>query len=169
MSKPEKPSSDLDRGLGPNMQKAIIQTNADLIHRCIHAALGGAGVKLVKTYLWFSHVDPKLRIIDYQFMGIHTLSEHIIKSPRYTGGDFMFLYWFVWHRRPQIVVHAITFQQFFGFLSFLAWLLITWLDFGRYSLWPWPSNCKVKYGSCYISVKNCPIATKQKANILLEL
>ena len=53
--------------------------------------------------------------------------EEIIKSPRYTGGDFMFLYRFVrrrrWSRQPQILVHAITFEQFFGFLSFLARLL----------------------------------------------
>ena len=60
----------------------------------------------------------------------------IIKSPRYTGGDFMFLYRFVRRRRrrhrrrrrrrrrrPQILVHAITFEQLFGFLSFLARLL----------------------------------------------
>ena len=46
----------------------------------------------------------------------------LIKSTRYTGGDFMFLYWFV-RRRPQILVHAITFEQLFGFLSFLARLL----------------------------------------------
>ena len=45
-------------------------------------------------------------------------------SPRYTGGDFMFLYRFVRHRRrPQILVHAITFEQHFGFFSFLAQLL----------------------------------------------
>ena len=50
----------------------------------------------------------------------------IIKSPRYTGGDFMFLYRFVRRRRrrrPQILDHAITFEQLFGFLSFLAQLL----------------------------------------------
>ena len=55
----------------------------------------------------------------------------LIKSPQYTGGDFMFLYRFVRRRRrrrrsrrrPQILVHAITFEQLFGFLSFLAWLL----------------------------------------------
>ena len=35
--------------------------------------------------------------------------------------------------------------------------------------WPWPWLFKVKYGICYISVKNGPIATKQKANILIEL
>ena len=40
-------------------------------------------------------------------------------------GDFMFLYRFVRRRRrrPQILVHAITFEQLFGFLSFLAQLL----------------------------------------------
>ena len=56
----------------------------------------------------------------------------IVKSPRYTGGDFMFLYLFVRRRhrrrrvrrrRPQILVHVITFEQLFGFLSFLAQLL----------------------------------------------
>ena len=58
----------------------------------------------------------------------------LIKSPQYTGGDFMFLYRFVrrrrrrcrcrrLRRRPQILVHAITFEQLFGFLSFLAQLL----------------------------------------------
>ena len=49
---------------------------------------------------------------------------HVVKSPRYTGGDFMFLYRFVRRRRrrPQILVHAITFELF-GFLSLLARLL----------------------------------------------
>ena len=42
-----------------------------------------------------------------------------IKSPF----DFMFLYRFVRRRRPQILVHAITFEQLFGFLSFLPRLL----------------------------------------------
>ena len=35
----------------------------------------------------------------------------------------MFLYRFVRRRRPQILVHVITFEQIFGFLSFLAQLL----------------------------------------------
>ena len=47
----------------------------------------------------------------------------LVKSPRYTGGDFMFLNRFVCRRQPQILVHAITFEQLFGFLSFLARLL----------------------------------------------
>ena len=47
-------------------------------------------------------------------------------------------------------------------------LKITWLDFGRFSSWPWPIF-KVKYGICYISAKNGPIATKQKVNISIEL
>ena len=46
-----------------------------------------------------------------------------IKSPRYTGGDFMFLYRFIRRRRPQILVQATTFEQLFRFLLFLAWLL----------------------------------------------
>ena len=35
----------------------------------------------------------------------------LIKSPRYTGGDLMFLYRFVRRRcrRPQILAHSITF------------------------------------------------------------
>ena len=48
-------------------------------------------------------------------------------------------------------------------------LQITWLDFGRFSSWPWPRFFKVKYGICYISTKNGPIATKRKANISIEL
>ena len=52
----------------------------------------------------------------------------LIKSPRYTGADFMFLYRFIRNRRrrrhrPQPLVRAITFEQLFGFLSFLARLL----------------------------------------------
>ena len=41
----------------------------------------------------------------------------------HTGGDFMFLYRFVCRRWPQILDHAITFEQLFGFLLFLAGLL----------------------------------------------
>ena len=87
---------------------------------------------------------------------------YIIKSPQYTGGDFMFLYRFVRRRRrrrPQILFHAITFEQLFGFLSFLAQLLA--LTCTRFF--------KVKYGMCYISAKNGPIATKRKANLSIEL
>ena len=35
--------------------------------------------------------------------------------------------------------------------------------------WPWPWIFKVKYGIGYISAKNGPIATKQKANTSIEL
>ena len=35
--------------------------------------------------------------------------------------------------------------------------------------WTWPWIFKVKYGICSISAKNGPIATKQKANISIEL
>ena len=48
-------------------------------------------------------------------------------------------------------------------------LKITWLDFGRFPSWPWPRFFKVKYGICYISAKNGPIAMKRKANISIEL
>ena len=186
----------------------------------------------------------------------------------------MCLYWFVrrrqrcW-RRPQILVHAITFEQLFGFLSFLAqlfaltcrlpdYILVDFrrdldIDFSRSNMefaisqpkmvrlpwnekqtyrlnfraqmwplvltlamtltlnfqgqisnllclsqkwsdchetkanisielqglkcdhrfwpwpWPWPWIFKVKYGISDISAKCGPIATKQKANISIEL
>ena len=48
-------------------------------------------------------------------------------------------------------------------------LQITWLHFRRFSSWPLPRFFKVKYGICYISAKNGPIATKRKANIAIEL
>ena len=35
--------------------------------------------------------------------------------------------------------------------------------------WPWPWLFKVKYGICYISNNNGPIAMKRKVNILIEL
>ena len=37
--------------------------------------------------------------------------------------------------------------------------------------WPWPLPwiCKVKYGICYISIRNGAIATKRKANISIDL
>ena len=51
--------------------------------------------------------------------------DHLIKSPRYTGGDFIFLYRFVGRRRrrPQILVHAITFEQLLRFFFIFRRLL----------------------------------------------
>ena len=40
-----KPALDLDNGLTPNRQQAIIWTNADHIHWRIYAALGGDELK----------------------------------------------------------------------------------------------------------------------------
>ena len=49
-------------------------------------------------------------------------------------------------------------------------MTLTWtLDFGRFSLWPWPWIFKVKYGICFISAENGPIDTKLKANLLFVL
>ena len=48
-------------------------------------------------------------------------------------------------------------------------LWITWLDFSRFLLWPWPRFVKAKCGICCISAKSGPVATKWKANILVEL
>ena len=42
---------------------------------------------------------------------------YVIKSPRYNGGDLMFLYQFMHGRRCR------TFEQHFRFLSFLAQML----------------------------------------------
>ena len=103
-----------------------------------------------------------------------------IKSPQYTGGDFMFLYRFVRRRRrrrrrrPQILVHAITFEQRLGFLSFLAQLLVLTCRLPDYIFVDFRRDLdldffKIKYGICYISAKNGPIATKRKANIAIEL
>ena len=88
----------------------------------------------------------------------------------------MFLYRFVRRsrRRPQILVHSITFEQRFGLLLFLARLFaltyslfdLMLVDFRRT---PWPWIFKVKYGICYISAKNGPIATERKTNILIEI
>ena len=118
----------------------------------------------------------------------------IIKPSRYTRRDFMFLLRFVHRRRPQIIVHSITFEQPFVFLLFLARLLaltyrlpdLKLVDFRRdlgqmfkvkYAICyiatkKW-SDChgifKVNYGICYTSAKNGPIAKKRKANIAIEL
>ena len=88
-------------------------------------------VKYVGDFsLWESYVQSLGQAIfsqTYAFMQKCMRINLVIMSPRYTGGDFMFLYRFVRRRRrrrrPPILVHAITFQQLFGFLLFLAWLL----------------------------------------------
>ena len=60
-------------------------------------------------------------------------------------------------------------------IYFIFWMIvclhlqITWLDFGRFSLWHWPWIFKVKWEICYISANRGPIATKRKANKLIEL
>ena len=94
----------------------------------------------------------------------------VIKSPRYTGGDFMFLYQFVRRRRRRLQScsrynFCTTFQ-----ISFIYGRIhepdqkITWLDLSQFSSWPWPWIFKVKYQICCISQKNGPIARKQKNN-----
>ena len=105
---------------------------------------------------------------------IKTPIKYFIKSPQYTGGDFMFLYRFVRRRRPQIFIHAITFEQLFEFLLFLARLLALICRLPDWMLVDFRRDLhldffKVKYKICYISAKNGPIATKLKANISIEL
>ena len=73
----------------------------------------------------------------------------------------------------QILVHAITFEQLFGLPSFWhnwwPWTIYLLLIFWSISVWPWPWIFKVKYRIFYISAKYCPIATKRKSNIWIEL
>ena len=68
--------------------------------------------------------------------------QNIIKSHRYTGSDFMFLYRFSRRRqrrrRPQILVHAIHLEQLFGFLSFL------------HDCWPWPIDYLIRFWSIFV-------------------
>ena len=100
----------------------------------------------------------------------------IIKSPRYTGGDFLFLYRLP-PPAPPPAADSCSRDNFWTtfWISFIFGtivgpdLQITWLDFGRFSSSPWPRFFKVKYGIYYISAKNGPIATKRKANISIEL
>ena len=81
----------------------------------------------------------------------------------------LFLYRFVCcctrlcHRRQlQTFVHAITSEQLF-FISLTLGridrphLQNTWLDFGRFLPWSWPSIFKVKYRISYISATNSSI------------
>ena len=110
--------------------------------------------KIMVTVCWFYFVSRHLDLVKQVQFGVSghfsgesmegiawnfarwcistTSPAKLIKSPRYTGGDFMFLYRFIRRRRrrrrrsrrrPQILVHAITFERLFGFLSFLARLL----------------------------------------------
>ena len=62
--------------------------------------------------------------------------DHLIKSPRYTRGDFIFLYRFVRRRRRRrlkILFHAITYEQLFRFLSFFD------------DCWPWPIDYLIRF------------------------
>ena len=100
--------------------------------------------------------------------------DHLIKSPRYTWGDFIFLYRFVRRRRhrPQILVHAITFEQLFRFLSFFD------------DCWPWHIDYLIRFWSILVVtltlnfqgqirnllyLKNGAIATNRKANISIDV
>ena len=99
----------------------------------------------------------------------------IFKSPRFYRGDFMFLYRFVrCRRRSQILVHAITFEQLFQFLSFLAQLLALIYRLPDYILVDFLHDLDLEFSRsnmdvCYISAKNGPITRKQKANTSIEI
>ena len=71
--------------------------------------------------------------------------DHQVKSPRYTGGVFMFLYQFVrrhlcqYRRRPQILVHAINFEHLFRFFT----VLDDW--------WPCPVDYLIRFWSIFVA------------------
>ena len=67
-----------------------------------------------------THIDVYINKHPIRSSGISIRLSHpdrFIKSPHYTGSDFMFLYQLVHRRRPQILVHAITFEQLFGTIA----------------------------------------------------
>ena len=98
----------------------------------------------------------------------------IIKSPRW-------LYVFLPVRTPllpprrlQILVHALTFEQLLGFLSFLARLLALTCRLRDWIFVDFRCDLHIHFSMsnmeiCYISAKNGPIATKRKANLSIEL
>ena len=83
--------------------------------------------------------------------------DHLIKSSRYTGGDFIFLYRFVRRRRrPQILVHAITFEQLLRFLSFFD------------DCWPWPIDYLIRFWSILVvTLSNMEFAISQPKMVRL--
>ena len=73
----------------------------------------------------FYHTVNTMTVDDLWTQGAWTSAAMVIKSPQYTGGDFMFLYRFVRRRRhrprrrrPQILVHAIALWTTF-WISFI--------------------------------------------------
>ena len=70
-----------------------------------------------------SGANTNLRYETLLAIGWHHIFFIIIQSPRYTGVEWLNVFVLV---RTSILVHAITFEQLFGFLSFLA------------DCWPWP-------------------------------
>ena len=103
-----------------------------------------------RVSMWWRHHESHCGSLFTQWLSMielfNTLTcgdQFIIKSPRYTGGDFMFLYRFVRrrrrrHRRPQILVHAITFEQILDFFHF-------WHDFR-----PWPVDYPIRFWSIFV-------------------
>ena len=123
-------------------------------------------MRLGKSYL--KHINFIICLA--QSLQNHVYSPCLIKSPQYTGGDFMFLYRFVRRRRrrrrrrrplPAPAADSCSRDNFWTtfWISFIFGtivgpdLQITWLHFRRFSSWPWPRFFKVKYGICYISAK----------------
>ena len=79
--------------------------------------------------------------------GIHIFWIICRLSVDYTRGDFMFLYRFVCGRRPQNLVHTITSEWLFTFLSFLALAMTLTLNF-QGQVWNFP-NISQKWFDCH--------------------
>ena len=66
----------------------------------------------------------------------------IVKSPRYTGGDFVLLYQFVCRRCRSLLFMWKLLNNYLDFFLFWhvcwPWCKDTWLDFGQFWSWPWP-------------------------------
>ena len=101
----------------------LYQNSSRMTHNVIWITQQGLCVTICYWILFVMIVIKSPRFTGGDFMFLYRFVRHRLKSPRYTRGDFMFLCRRRWRHRPQIFVHAITFENFFGFLSCLAQLL----------------------------------------------
>ena len=92
---------------------------------------GWVHISYMWTYWWnvkFDFRNSWVAMVNYRNLCLRFwlyIIYNIIQSPRFTGGDLMFLYRFVCPRRcrPHTFVHSITSEQLFRFLSFLVGLM----------------------------------------------
>ena len=120
-----------------------------------------------------------------RFIATRQLDAFTVLSTQYISNNCIYVRSHLFAGTNSIAVDLMTMKDWLFSVFFCFWttlqisfifgkidghdLMITWLDFGRFSSWPWPWIVKVRYGIRYISSKNGPIATKQKAKISIEL